>query len=448
MTPLASLAQQTQIKLSNNKYKVEDDVRLGNQAAAEIEQKFPILNDRDATDYVETIGQRLVAAIPPAFDQPAFRYRFRLVNARDLNAFALPGGPMYVNRGMIESARNEGELAGVMAHEISHVALRHATAQHTKQTSTRNTLGTIGLILGGAILGGQTGAQLGGLLAQGWMTKYSREYESEADMLGAQIMARAGYDPIDLANVFRTIQQESRSGTPEFLSSHPDPGNRYDRINREARYLRVSENPIKMTRDFERIQARLRGMPRALSMAEIEKGYRSEQTSSVPTASGRYTARVALPSSSMRTYSGHSWMRINVPSNWQEFSSQDGVQFAPQGAYGPQGITRGMMIGAAASDTRDLQRDSQTYVSQILQANSYLRPRSSFSPITISGRRGYVTSASGRSPITGNTELVTIYTTQSRNGDLIYIVTVAPEWEASRYNTAFRNSLGSLRLYN
>src|SRR5439155_17794952 len=96
---------------------------------------------------------------------PEFDYRFTWVNARDINAFALPGGPMYINRGMIEAAHNEGELAGVMAHELSHVALRHATAQATKQSSFGSQARTLALILGGAALGGQGGAQLGQVFA-------------------------------------------------------------------------------------------------------------------------------------------------------------------------------------------------------------------------------------------------------------------------------------------
>lgn len=239
LVPIAAIAQ-TQIVAPKNKYKVQDDIKLGNEASAEVERQFPILNDADGTSYIERVGRRLVAAIPPQFGQPAFNYRFKLVNASDINAFALPAGAMYVNRGMIERAHNEGEMAGVMAHEISHVALRHATAQATEQGKVKNQLGMIGLILGGAILGGETGAQLGAAGAAIWMTKYSRKYETQADMLGARIMADAGYDPRDLANVFRTIQAEDKGGAPQWLSSHPDPGNRYEAINREAQYLRVS----------------------------------------------------------------------------------------------------------------------------------------------------------------------------------------------------------------
>lgn len=445
LLPIAALAQ-TQISAPKNKYKVQDDVQLGNKAAAEVEQQFPVLNDRDATDYVARVGESLVARIPAQFRQPQFDYRFKIVNARDLNAFALPGGPMYINRGMIEAAKNEGEMAGVMAHEISHVALRHATAQATKQSSTKSVLGQLGLILGGAVLGGQTGAAIGSMVAQGWMTKYSREYESQADVLGAQIMADAGYDPRDLANVFQTIASQGGGSGPEWLSSHPDPGNRYNKINQMAANMRVSPNPIKMTRDFERVQARFRAMPRARSMAELQRDYEGgRRTTENPTASGRYYENVQAPSSRMRSYTGMSGLSINVPSNWQDFAGSNSVQFAPEGAYGDQGITRGAMIGVYRGEG-DLARDSQNYVTEILQGNTYLRQQGGLSRAYVGGRSGYVTSLSGRSPVTGRTELVSIYTVQLRNGNLFYVVTVVPDSETYAYNSAFRNILNSIRI--
>src|SRR5262244_3738984 len=175
-TPLATLAQ-TQIKYHSNRYKPSDDVQLGRQAAAEAEQQFPLLRDSEVQSYVESVGQRLVAAIPPEFQHPEFRYYFRVVNARDINAFALPGGPMYVNRGMIEAARTEGEMAGVMAHELSHVALRHGTAQATKGQKFQ-----IGSILGqiaGAVVGGTAGSVISQTTQLGlgtYFLKFSREY--------------------------------------------------------------------------------------------------------------------------------------------------------------------------------------------------------------------------------------------------------------------------------
>src|SRR5690348_8628594 len=141
--PLSVMAQ-TQIKYHTNRFTVQDDVKLGRQAAQEAEQQFPLLNDEQVRGYVESVGRRLVNAIPPEFQHPEFNYYFKVVNARDINAFALPGGPMYVNRGMIEAAHNEGEMAGVMAHELSHVALRHGTAQATKSQK----YGTLAAIAG------------------------------------------------------------------------------------------------------------------------------------------------------------------------------------------------------------------------------------------------------------------------------------------------------------
>jgi Zn-dependent protease with chaperone function len=446
--PIAAVAQ-TRVEMPKNKYKVQDDVKIGREAAAEVEQQFPILNDSEATRYVQEVGQRLVRAIPPQYQQSAFDYRFKIVNARDINAFALPGGPMYVNRGMIEAAKSEGEMAGVMAHEISHVALRHATAQQTKLNNPLNQILGIGAILGGAILGGQTGAQLGQIFAAGYFLRYSRDYERQADILGAQIMARAGYDPRDLANMFRTIEQQSGgSSAPEWLSSHPNPGSRYETINREAQLLRISPGETTQnTQAFQNVQNRLRRLPQAPTMAEIERNAQNNRTTTTsPTSGGRYSGSVPAPSTRTQRYSSGNWISVNYPSNWRAMEEQSQVWFAPEGAYGNEGITHGALIGIANVRANSLSQASQDYVNGLLQANSYLRRQSNFVQTTFGGRQGYSTTLSGRSPITGTTENVTVYTTQLRNGQLFYLVTVAPANEASRYNTAFRNMVRSLRL--
>src|SRR5438105_10862864 len=254
LMPLASLAQ-TQITYHPNKYKPADDVKLGRQAAAEAEQQFPLLRDAEVGAYVERVGQRLVAAIPPEFQHPEFRYYFKVVNASDINAFALPGGPMYVNRGMIEAARTEGEMAGVMAHELSHVALRHGTAQATKAQKYQVGAGVAGIL--GSIFGGPGLGQLAQAPFAISFLRFSREYETEADLLGARIMANAGYDPRDLANMFRTIEAQGGGGGGGFLSDHPSPANRYARINQEAQALRV-QNAIRTDdRQFFAIRERL-----------------------------------------------------------------------------------------------------------------------------------------------------------------------------------------------
>lgn len=443
------LAAQTRVTMPKNKYKVQQDVEYGREASRQVERQFPLLNDSQTERYVESVGQRLVDAIPAEFRQPAFDYQFDVVNARDINAFALPGGPMYVNRGMIEAARNEGEMAGVMAHEISHVALRHATAQQTKLSNPLNQILGIGAILGGAVLGGQAGAQAGQIFAAGYFLRYSRDYETQADILGSRIMADAGYDPRDLANMFRTIEQQSGGGrAPEWLSSHPNPGNRFEKINREASLLNVSSNPIKVTREFSRVQERLRSMPRARSMAEIQREY--QRTGGTggdqnPLGRGNYSRSVEYPSARMRTYS-NSALSVNVPSNWRELNTSGQIWFAPEGAYGSEGITHGAMIGAARSNSTNLAQATRAYVDELMQANTYLRQTGGIQRTTVAGRTGYATVLSGRSPVTGREEVVTLYTAQLRSGDLFFVAAVAPEEESYRYNSAFRSMISSIRL--
>src|SRR5262249_2150667 len=153
--------------------------------------------------------------------------------------------------------------------------------------------------------------------------------ESQADALGAQIMANAGYDPHDLANVFQTIASQGGSG-PQWLSSHPDPGNRYQTINRMADQMRISPNPIKVTRDFSRTQDRFRSLPRARSRAEIgrsgEGGRGNTSGGYDPAAGGRYSRNVEYPSNRMRSYNG-GIVSLTLPSNWRDLSGGDGVQF-------------------------------------------------------------------------------------------------------------------------
>jgi len=466
LLPVISIAQQAQIVMPKNKYKTSDDVRLGDKAAAETEQQFPILNDEALTRYLETVGQRLVNAIPPEFQHQEFNYRFELVNASDINAFALPGGPMFVDRGMIQAAKNEGEVAGVMAHEISHVALRHGTAQATKQGSLGNQLGMLGMILGGAVVGGQAGAQLGQTGAQAWMTKYSREYETQADLLGARIMAAAGYDPRDLANMFQTIASQGGSGAPQWLSSHPDPGNRYNKINQEAQYLKVSGTPLKLTPQFQQAKRKLDRMPPAPSMQQIQQEYqrtgrviggepgyggggsgsRGSGADQNAMAGGRYTGTVALPSTRVREFSSGDWISLSVPYNWQQFPSQGQVIFAPEGAYGDQGITHGAMMGVKQASSRDGLQATQNSINEFVRGNQYLRQQGSISRAMLSGSQAYVTRLAGQSEITGQIEIVTIYSTLMNSGELFYIATVAPQSEAQRYDPAFRTLLNSLRL--
>jgi hypothetical protein len=453
-TPVSLLAQGTNIDAPDNKYSISDDVRLGREAAAQVEQRLPILPESGEVDnYVEQVGERLINGIPREFRHSQFDYEFDVVNARDINAFALPGGPLYVNRGTIQAAGSEGELAGVMAHEIAHIALRHGTAQATEAQSAKFQLPAIG----GAILGAIIGGSVGSIISQGtqfglstYFLKYSRDYERQADILGAHIMANAGYDPRDLANMFQRIERQGGSGGPEWLSSHPNPGDRYDRINREARLLNV--NPSRATQDtarFNRIQAELRSRPQAPSMQEIGSGGNSSNGRRYP-ADSRIERRVQYPSREYRTYNSGNLFSIRVPENWRQFSDRDSVTFAPSGAYGVyQGesvFTHGAIVGIVNAQSNNLRQASQRYVDALLQSNPYLRQQRGFGRATIDGQRALSTRLVGRSNVTGRTEVVTVYTTMLRNGNLFYLIGVTPRDQSQVYNRAFRTMLQSLEI--
>jgi predicted Zn-dependent protease len=445
--PFSALAQ-TQIKYHSNKYSAQDDVKLGRQAAQEAEGQFPLLRDETVRSYVENVGRRLVGAIPSEFQHPEFQYYFKVINARDINAFALPGGPMYVNRGMIEAARSEGEMAGVMAHEISHVALRHGTAQATKGQKYGLLAGIAGIA--GTIFGGPGVGQLAQAPFAVYLLKFSREYETEADVLGAQIMARAGYDPRDLANMFRTIEQQGGGGGG-FLSDHPSPSDRFARINREAQMLRVTGGRGD-SREFARIQERLRGYQRAPTMAEIQ---RSGQRYPVGETTGNQpdnlpTGRVSYPSSRYENVSiFNGGVQVSVPNNWRQINEGSSVWFVPEGAYGQvngQAVyTHGASFGVAQTNSRNLQSATQELINGLAQGNNNLRASGGYQRTTMSGRNALFTTLSNTNEATGRPENVRVITTQLRNGQIFYMIAVAPQNERN-FENAFQTILQSVRI--
>ena len=445
--PLSVLAQ-TQIKYHSNKYSVQDDVQLGREAARQAESQFPLLRDSEVEGYVEDVGRRLVNAIPSQFQHSEFQYSFKVVNARDINAFALPGGPMYVNRGMIQSARTEGEMAGVMAHEISHVALRHGTAQATKGQKYGLLAGIAGIA--GTIFGGPGVGQLAQAPFAVYLLKFSREYETEADVLGSQIMARAGYDPRELANMFRTLEQQGGGGGG-FLSDHPSPSDRYARINREAQMLQVNAG-MRDSREFSRIQQKLRGYGTAPTMAEIQ---RSGQRYPVGENTGNYpnnppSGRVAYPSSRFQTVSiFNGGVQVSVPSNWRQVNESNAVWFVPEGGYGQvngQAIfTHGASFGLAQTNNRNLQRATEEIVNGFARGNNNMRVSGGQQRTTMSGRTAIFTTLSNVNEATGRPETVRLITTQLRDGQVFYMIAVAPQNERN-FESAFETILRSIRL--
>jgi len=448
-----SAAAQTPVTAPKNKYSPADDVKLGQEAAQQVEKELPVMHDEQINGYLNAIGRRLVENIPPEFRHPEFRYSFKGVNLKEINAFALPGGPMYINRGMIEKAHNEGEVAGVMAHELSHVALRHGTAQQTQ--ATPYAIGQIAGQIAGAIIGGRTGQ----VIAQGsqfgigtYFMKFSRTYEKQADILGSRIMAGAGYDPRDMANVFKTIEQESGSGGPQWMSDHPNPGNRYEYINAEARSLRVSTNVRRDTPEFQQAQARLRTMSPAPSSEEVARNRNAGRTTGTGgTADVRPSnANIPRPDTRFTQYNEGNLFRVSVPSNWRELGSNNSVTFAPEGAYGTVGgqsiFTHGAEIGVTRNESHDLQTATSELIQSLQQSNPRLSRPSGYDRATVGGRQGLRTVLSNISDATGGQEVIDVYTALLGDGSLFYVLGVAPRDEYNSYSNVFQKVVRSIQL--
>jgi beta-barrel assembly-enhancing protease len=276
-----------------NLFSPEQDVELGRQSAAQIVREAPLLRDEEVSAYVSRLGVKLAAHAP----DEKFPYQFRVVASREFNAFALPGGFIFVNAGTLAAARNEGELAGVVAHEIMHVALRHGTGQASKAYVAQRGLGVLRSVVGDGEELGSVIDRVGGVGANMLFLKFGRTAERQADLGGAQIMAAAGYDPRDMASFFETLAQEGGQRVPEFLSDHPDPGNRVASINEVIPGLKVSPQPTRDTPEFGRAKARLTGQRLPASAGPERRGPREleEVEPAARAAARRGCGRVPRP---------------------------------------------------------------------------------------------------------------------------------------------------------
>jgi hypothetical protein len=425
-----------------NLFTPEQDIQMGRQSADEVARQVPLLKDERIVSYVRRLGERL-AAKAPGFD---YTYQFNVIATKEINAFALPGGYVFVNAGAIAAARDEGELAGVMAHEIAHVALRHPTNQVSKAYVAKTGMRIIRRVTGSEI--GGILEQVGGAGANLLFLKFGRTAETQADLEGARIMAAAGYDPRDMANFFELL--ESKSGgqrTPEFLSDHPDPGNRVAAIRHELPSLTVSSNPVHDSDEFKQTRGLLTGggTQLATSAGPERKG------SGGPNETGPGT-RPPQPSQTFRDFQARdNSFALSYPDNWDALTADDAnMIFAPQGAYGQidEGlvVTHGVMIGVVRPEARDLEQANAAFVQQQVNMNPDFRVERAPQAIDFGGRRGFATIVAGPSPVTGVVEIDVIYTTATADGRLFYLITIAPEDEFKNYQATFERIAQSLRL--
>src|SRR5688572_13683430 len=242
---------------------VEQEIEIGREANAQVRKEVPEVRDAAANQYIRALGQRLVQQATG----PKYPYSFSMADYREINAFALPGGPVWIHRGVLHAATNESQVAGVLAHEVAHISQRHAASQLTKGMMANLGLGLLGAVLGGGA-GGSTAQAAAAFLTNGIFMKFSRDDEREADQVGLQLMRRAGWDGRGMVELFEILQREARrnpGSVDVFFSSHPSPQDRIARLRTE-----IARRPggTRDTRQFQAIKARLQRMPPPRAMPQ------------------------------------------------------------------------------------------------------------------------------------------------------------------------------------
>ena len=378
-------------------FSADQEVQVGKQAAADTNKQLPVLPDSDPiVQYVQQLGAKLVAHAPGQ----KWPYNFHVVNQKEINAFALPGGPIYVNMGTIQAAESESELAGVMAHEISHVVQRHATRAATKQM--------------------------------------------EADLLGTDIMYDTGFDPQAMPRFFEIIKQKYPSSSPQFLSDHPDPGNRITYVSSEIKTLPPKQF-VQTSPQFAQAKQRALGM-KPLTAQQIAQ--QQKQTPGAGSGSGSIA-----PSSNFRQLQ-HNAFTISYPDNWQAAGdANSAVTIAPQAGVSQDAIAYGVIInGFQPESANSLDSATHELIAQLRQGNPDLRQVGSDQDIKVNGVSAKSVDMVGASPIKdqqGKAErerdwLVTL--PMSDRQHVLYAVFIAPDKDFGQMRPAFENMLRSLHV--
>jgi Zn-dependent protease with chaperone function len=429
--PLAASAQKPKFRPGFNLFSVKQDIQLGQEAAQEIEKEVQLLNDPEIVNYVSQLGKHLAQYTP---EETSYPWTFKVVNSSEINAFALPGGFIYLNRGILEAADHEAQVAGVLAHEIGHVVMRHGTNRVSQAMLAQMPLAILGGFLGqGGSLSGQL-AQLGiGLGVNSILLRNSRTAESQSDQVGTYMLYHAGYDPKAMAEFFEIIQKKYPQRGMEFFASHPNPENRIKRVDAFIPQLGPSKEGRRDSPEFQAIKRKTLGLP--------------------PPPKGRPAAAAApsappAPSGRLVRFSDERFA-INFPDNWQTESNADGVVLAPPGgilstpsggsaqAYGAQVFRhspRGWNLREATGEILEALRKSNPNLRVVSQTTT-----------RVSGRAALSTVLENDSPLGGQKETDHLITVGAREG-VLAIVFIAPQSALESYRPTFTAMLRSLEV--
>lgn len=434
-------AQRTQFKPGWNFYSPQDDIQLGKQVAADAEKQLPSCNAPKVDAYLTELGRKLIAKLPTGGVE--YPFEFHCVNDKAINAFALPGGFVFVNRGAIEVADDEAQLAGVMAHELSHVALRHGTTEATKEQAAQAGVGILGTIIGGNA-GGALLTELGRFSAGSVLLRYSRSAETEADVMGTQVLYDSGYDPRALVQFFEKLETESKGqNPPEFFSDHPSPEHRLERVDEEIEKLGgLPANMKKDSLEFEAIKREVAALP-VLKKGSINSG------GTAPRPLGPSPA----PSANYAEYQASTYT-LMYPDNWKKYGDKGSVSFAPDGGVmegedGQGALAYGIIVnvtkmpgdpGAAEA----LEKATQQLIVTLQKDNPKMRITRQPGRVRLNGQLGLSTYLSNESPA-GGEETDWLITVMRPEG-LLSFVCAAPTKDYEKYDKVFSSVLDSVRF--
>jgi Zn-dependent protease with chaperone function len=443
--------KQTEVKIQRTSMSREQEVQIGKEAAAQVEREMEIVKNTDVERWLNEIGQRLAKA-PEA---NAYPYYFKLVNDKSVNAFALPGGPMYVHTGLLEAADSEGEVAGVLAHEMSHVALRHGAAQMGKQQTWGTLFGLAGAAIGAATVdsAGQCGllCQIGGLGAgiggSSVLMKFSRGFEKDADLNGARMVASAGYDPMQLPRFFEKLQakagtQSEPKGLGLWLSSHPAAGSRAQYVAEDIRFYPKREYSAN-SGSFPRVKQIVASLPPP-----------KPKPAFLILAKQGASPRTNLPSG-FRDYQANGFA-IAYPGTWKVGQQRDGgsVFLVPQGGTAQsQGGDLELLLGAmvdyyvptAGAGAVNLDASTKEFLNALRNGDNHLRHGNS-DRTTVGGQAALLTRLTTRTSLQGEPEQVIQLYTVAREAGLWYLVTAAQPSRVSQFESVFQQMAGTVQF--
>jgi hypothetical protein len=440
MPGVASGIEKLEFKPGYNLFSLQQDVQVGREAAGEADKQLPLVTDAEVLRYVNELGRRLASFAPN--NNSDYTWTFKVVNSSEINAFALPGGFIYVNRGALEAAEDEAQIGGVIAHEAGHVVMRDGTHQATQVMLAQMPLAILGGLLGqSGSLSGQL-AQMGISFGVGsLMLRNSRGAESQADQVGTYILYQAGYDPHAMAHFFQIIEKKYPQRTMQFFSNHPNPENRIKNVDEEIPLLGPARQWSTDSPAFEAVKKRLLNLPAP------PKEKPSPRASASPTPP-------PLPSNGMVRFEA-SGFALKYPDNWEVQKSEGAVALFPTGAMvtGSEGGSA-QAYGASISWYQPQSQSqggwglidaTQQLLDSLQQSNPNLRVATQ-SGIKLGDRPALSTLLENDSPLPGQKERDRLVTLRQRDS-LLALIFIAPESSFDAYKPAFDAMLQSLEVY-